>query len=113
MSRRVAVVLAVVAVVAGVGAGLLVLASDHQEATAAFAIFGPAVGWAFIGTGLYAWRREPENRTGKLMVALGSAWFVSTLEAANSGLVLTIGPLRVPSSRRVPSFRVHRRGHRM
>jgi signal transduction histidine kinase len=91
VSRRVAVVLAVVAVVAGVGAGLLVLASDHQEATAAFAIFGPAVGWAFIGTGLYAWRREPENRTGMLMVALGSAWFVSTLEAANSGLVLTIG----------------------
>ena len=60
--RVAALVLAAVA--AGVGVGLLALASDHQDAKPAFAIFGPAVGWGFVGTGLYAWRREPENRTG-------------------------------------------------
>jgi signal transduction histidine kinase len=83
--------IAVAAVLAGVGVALVVLASDHQEAKAAFAIFGPAVGWGFIGTGLWAWRREPANRTGLLLVALGFAWLVSTLESANNELLYTIG----------------------
>ena len=83
--------IAVVAVVAGVGVALVVLNSDHQEAKAAFAIFGPAVGWGFIGTGLWAWRREPENKTGRLLIALGFAWLLSTLESANGALPYTIG----------------------
>ena len=78
------------ALVCGVVVCVVVLGSDHQQAKAAFAIFGPAVGWGFIGTGLWAWRREPANRTGKLMVALGFAWLLSTLEAANSALVYTV-----------------------
>ena len=82
---------AAAAVAAGVAVCVIVLASDHQEAKAAFAIFGPAVGWGFIGTGLYAWRREPRNRTGMLMVLLGFAWFVSTLEASDSRLLYTLG----------------------
>ena len=80
----------VVALIAGAGVCAIVLASDHQEAQAAFAIFGPAVGWGFIGTGLYAWRREPSNRTGMLMVLLGFAWFLSTLEASDVPLVYTL-----------------------
>jgi signal transduction histidine kinase len=83
--------IAVAAAAAGVGVGVVVLASDHQEAKAAFAIFGPAVGWGFIMTGLWAWRREPGNRTGKLLVALGFAWLLSTLESANAALPYTIG----------------------
>src|SRR5688500_10277659 len=84
-----AVVLA--ALIAGAGVCALVLSSDHREAKAAFAIFGPAVGWGFIGTGLYAWRREPGNRTGMLMVLLGFAWFTSTLDSADSALLYTYG----------------------
>ncbi len=87
--RVAALVLAAVA--AGVGVGLLALASDHQDAKAAFASFGPAVGWGFVGAGLFARRREPDNRTGGLMILLGFAWLVSTLEAANSSLLYTIG----------------------
>jgi signal transduction histidine kinase len=83
--------IAVAAVLAGVGVAVMVLASDHQEAKAAFAIFGPAVGWGFIGTGLWAWRREPANKTGRLLVALGFAWLLSTLEASNHALPYTIG----------------------
>ena len=45
----------------------------------AWAIAGPVVGWSFVGTGLYAWRRRPESRIGLLMVLLGFAWFISTL----------------------------------
>ena len=29
-----------------------------------WAVFGPAVGWSFVGTGLYAWRARPESRIG-------------------------------------------------
>ena len=83
--------IAVAAVLAGVGVAVMVLASDHQEAKAAFAIFGPAVGWGFIGSGLWAWRREPANKTGRLLVALGFAWLLSTLESANDDGVYTIG----------------------
>jgi signal transduction histidine kinase len=80
-----------IAFVAGVAVCAIVLSSDHQEAKAAFAIFGPAVGWGFVATGVWAWEREPENRTGMLLVVLGFAWLLSTLEAANSAFLYTIG----------------------
>src|SRR5206468_8476093 len=83
-----AIVLAAFAVGAGVVA--LVLVSDHQDAKIAWAIFGPVVGWSFIGTGLYAWRRRPESRIGALMVLLGFAWFLFTLQNANSSLIYTV-----------------------
>ena len=90
MSRARSYVIALAALAAGAIVFVVVLASDHQEAKAAFAIFGPAVGWGFIGTGLWAWRREPSNRTGRLLVLLGFAWLLSTLEAANAALPYTI-----------------------
>jgi signal transduction histidine kinase len=80
----------VVALVAGGGVIALELTSDHQDAQVAWAIFGPAVGWSFIGTGLYVWRRRPETRTGALMILLGFAWFIFTLQAANSRVIYTI-----------------------
>jgi signal transduction histidine kinase len=94
-ARRRAVVL--LGLLAGLAAIAVVLASDHKEPKAVWAIFGPAVGWSFIGTGLYAWQRRPESRTGALMILLGFAWFLYTLDAANSALVYTlaliVGPL--------------------
>jgi signal transduction histidine kinase len=75
------------ALVCGAGVVALVLASDREEATVVWAIFGPAVVWSFVGTGLYAWRRRPESRTGMLMVALGFAWCVAALTFADSRLV--------------------------
>ena len=42
-------------------------------------IFGPLIGAAFIGTGLFAWLRRPENRVGALMVALGFGYCLSAL----------------------------------
>jgi signal transduction histidine kinase len=84
---RVAIVLAALA-----GGGVVIalqLASDHKDPKVVWAIFGPAVGWSFIATGLYAWRHRPESRIGALMVLLGFAWFLSTFDAANSRLVYT------------------------
>ena len=90
MPRARIIAIALAALAAGVIVCAVVLASDHQEAKAAFAIFGPAVGWGFVGTGLWAWRREPANRTGLLLVLLGFAWLLSTLEASNAALPYTI-----------------------
>jgi signal transduction histidine kinase len=89
--------IALAALAAGGAVIAVELTSHHQDAKAVWAVFAPAVGWSFVFTGLYAWHRRPENRTGALMVLLGFCWFVYTLDAANSRLVYTIalvaGPL--------------------
>ena len=87
-ARMRAVVLA--ALLCGAGVIALLLASDHQGSKTVWAVFGPGVGWSFIGVGLYAWRRRPESRTGALMVLLGFAWFVSGLAFANARLPYSI-----------------------
>jgi signal transduction histidine kinase len=88
--RRVAGIV-VAALAAGAGVVALMLESDHLTAPVVWAVFAPAVGWSFIGTGLYADWRRPDNPTGRLMVLLGFAWFVFDLQAANAPLPYTIG----------------------
>jgi len=70
---------------------LLILGSDHFPDPGVWAIVGPLVGYSFVGTGLYAWRRRPESRFGLLMVLLGFAWFLGPLPAADAPLVFTLG----------------------
>ena len=82
-------IVVVAALAAGGGVIALALASDHKDAQVAWAIFGPAIGWSFVGTGLYASRLRPQSRIGALMVLLGFAWFLFTLDAANSPPVYT------------------------
>ena len=82
-------------IVAGLAAGIAVmvlqLGSDHLDARVVWAVFGPAVGWSFIGTGLYAAQARPESRIGRLMVLLGFAWFLFTLQAADAPWLYTLG----------------------
>ena len=66
---------------------LLALAIDsvgghHRDL---IAIFGPVIGAAFIGTGVFAWLRRPDNRFGALMVAIGYSYCLS-------GLIVTTEP---------------------
>jgi signal transduction histidine kinase len=44
-----------------------------------------------MAVGLYAWRRGAEARFGRLLIAAGVAWFVSTLAESGDDLVYTIG----------------------
>ena len=90
-ARTLAVVLAALA--CGAAVVPLVLATDHQDAKAVWAVFGPIAGWSFIGTGLYARRLRPESRVGTLMVLLGFAWFLSALGLANARLPYTLGQI--------------------
>ena len=89
--RRALIAIGVAGFAAGVGIALLTANSDHLDSRGAAAAVGLLLGWSFIGTGLYAWDRRPENGTGALMVAFGFAWFLSALVTANSELVFTIG----------------------
>ena len=105
---------------AGLAAEALVLASDHFTERGTWAIFGPLVGWSFIGTGLYAWRRRPESRFGVLMILLGFAWFLAVLEAADAPLLFVLGlllgalwgPLLAHALLSFPTGRLRTRGQR-
>ena len=91
MTARRTLAIAAAALLCGVGDVLLVLGSEHLADPGVWAVFGPVVGWSFVGTGLYAWRRRPESRFGLLMVLVGFAWFLGPLYAADSPLVFTVG----------------------
>jgi signal transduction histidine kinase len=83
--------IAAAALPAGLAGCLIVLSSDHFADRAVWAVFGPVVGWSFVGTGLYAWRRRPESRFGALLTLLGFAWFLGPLGAADDPLLFILG----------------------
>jgi signal transduction histidine kinase len=86
---RVSAVL-VVALLCGAGVIALVLTGDHHADQASlWVVLAPLTGWSFIFTGLYAWRRRPESRTGALMVLMGFAWDLSALSFADSAFLHT------------------------
>jgi signal transduction histidine kinase len=89
--RRALLALGAVGFVAGAVPLILALGSDYTESRGLIAVFGPLIGWAFIGTGLFAWWRRPENRFGPLMTAVGFSWCVGGLSAANSPGVFIVG----------------------
>jgi hypothetical protein len=60
------------------------------------AIFGPIIGGAFIGTGLLAWQRRPDNRFGALMVALGYAYCLSGLIVSTESWSFIFGLHLIP-----------------
>ncbi len=81
--RRALVGLALAGLLYGLAVGGLILGSDHVEARGVYAGVGLFIGWSFIGTGLFAWWRRPQNRFGALLAAVGFAWITSGLYAAN------------------------------
>jgi hypothetical protein len=60
------------------------------------AIFGPIIGGAFIGTGLLAWARQPDNRFGALMVAVGFAYCLSGLIVSTESWSFILGLHLIP-----------------
>src|SRR5206468_6926961 len=82
---------------AGLGLGALaivvVAGSDHESSKASTLILGPFVGWSFIGVGLFAWWRRPENRVGALMTTVGFTFFLGALSDANESVVYGFGLL--------------------
>ena len=92
--RRALVGLGIAGFIAGVVPLVLALsAPDDINDPALTAVFGPLVGWSFIGTGLFAWYRRPDNRFGALMAAVGFTWCVSGLAVDRNSAVFIVGYL--------------------
>ncbi|HKH16623.1 MAG TPA: sensor histidine kinase [Solirubrobacteraceae bacterium] len=91
--RRALGLVAIEGIIVGLVALAIMLSSDHVGSPAATAVLGLFLGWSFIGAGLFAWWRRPDNRFGVLMTAVGFAFFLGSLTAADGSWLFTIGVL--------------------
>jgi signal transduction histidine kinase len=89
--RRALLALAALATLAGLGAAALILTSDHESSRGLATALILSAAWSFIGTGLYAWDRRPDNNIGPLMTAVGFAWFFVALTFSGSAVIYAIG----------------------
>ncbi len=80
-----------VALAAAAGSLALVLTSDHEDQPAGRAVLIVVLGLVFVGSGLIALIRRPDNRIGGLMVMVGFLWFVGSLAESNQAAVFTLG----------------------
>jgi DNA-binding CsgD family transcriptional regulator len=67
----------------------------HSPADIAFDGVG---GYLFLGAGVVAHARRPQNRVGLLMVLVGAAFFAEDLQLSRTGWVHTVGMLLVSAS---------------
>jgi len=79
------------ALAAAAGSLALVLTSNHEDQPAGRAALIVGLGLVFVGSGLIALIRRPDNRIGGLMVLVGFLWFVGALAEANSAGIFTLG----------------------
>ena len=77
--------------VMGSAAIAIILTSNHASNRGVWAVCGGLLGFSFIGTGLYAWWRRPENRTGALMTFVGFLWFIAPLSFSDTQAVFAVG----------------------
>jgi signal transduction histidine kinase len=91
--ERALLVLGAVGVVAGAVPLALALANEGGHQRELIAVFGPLIGWAFIGTGIFAWLRRPENRFGALMTAIGFCACIAALRVSTDPWVFIFGLL--------------------
>lgn len=72
---------------AGVAFGMLmvivIFSSDHEDSAVIDSVLTLLPAWSFIGTGLFAWWRRPNNRTGSLMVLVGFGWLLVPLSLSD------------------------------
>jgi signal transduction histidine kinase len=88
---RALVALAVAGLVLGLAALALVTTSDRESDSTAWIALALTLGWGFIGAGLYAWWRRPENRVGALMTLVGFLWFLGALSSSDAAWAYTLG----------------------
>jgi signal transduction histidine kinase len=91
--RRALWALAAAGVLFGVADLALILNSDFIDTRGAWGAGSLVLAWSFIGVGLFAWGRRPDNRIGMLMAATGFAWLVVAAGLSDLPLVFTLGQL--------------------
>jgi signal transduction histidine kinase len=80
------------------GAAAAILATSSDPALSTFQqVSVPVIGLLWVGTGLLAWLRRPDNRTGALMAMAGFAWLLGTLvELWSAPAAVVVGDLIAP-----------------
>jgi signal transduction histidine kinase len=91
--RRALWALAAAGVVLGLTVLALMVTSDSVDTPGVWAAGVLLAGWGFIGVGLYAWGRRPDNGVGLLMAATGFAWLVAAAGFSDLPLVFTLANL--------------------
>ena len=89
--ERTRLALALVGLLAGVGAAWIMLGNEVRHASAADVALLLAVGWSFLASGLVAWRLRPDNPIGPAMVATGLLRFAEAPFWSQDPVVFTIG----------------------
>jgi signal transduction histidine kinase len=77
--------------VLGLAVLALILTNNDLALRGVWGAAALVVGWSFIGVGLFAWRRRPDNRVGMLMAGTGFAWLAAGAGLSDLPLVFTIG----------------------
>ena len=101
MTQRLLIAAWTVALAAAAASLALVLSSNHEDDPAARAALIVGLGLIFVGCGLVAIVRRPENRIGVLMTIVGFFWFISALAEANGAVFYTIGTALSMCARRL------------
>ncbi len=83
--------LAAAGFVIGLAVLALMLTNEDLDAPGAWGAGTLVVGWGFIGVGLFAWARRPDNRVGMLMAGTGFAWFLAAAGFSDLPLIFSIG----------------------
>jgi signal transduction histidine kinase len=95
--RRALLALGVLGLLAGALPLALALANEEGHQRELIAVFGPLIGWAFIGTGIFTWLRRPENGLGALMTAIGFSACLAGLRVSTDPWVFVFGLLFITS----------------
>ena len=119
--RRALIGLGAAGIAIGIPMTVVIATSDHTNLRGLMAVLSLLVGWSFLGTGLYAWDRRPDNLTGPLMVALAFSWMLGGLSASNvpglfiAGTLLNALPFAILTHLlfAFPSGRLERRSDRV
>ena len=94
--RRALWALAAIGFLAGLVPAVFALTNEQFEDRILQLIFGPLTCWAFIGTGLFAWYRAPDNRSGPLMTTVGFVWSLKGFAASETEAFFAVGLLFNP-----------------
>jgi signal transduction histidine kinase len=89
--RRALIGLGVLGFLLGLVIAAITLKSGHIEAPVIEAGLVLVIAWSFIGTGLFAWYRSPDNILGALMVGVGFAWYLAGLVASEVPALFIVG----------------------
>jgi signal transduction histidine kinase len=95
--RRALISLGALGFLAGAVPLAAALATEAGHQRELIAVTGPLIGWAFIGTGIYAWLRQPENRLGALMTAVGFSACLAGLRVSTDSWIFVVGLLFITS----------------